>query len=98
MDSRAAARPWPRVCAVAAGGLLVLACVVAALAPLRASLVVAAVTGSGTVAGQQSLSFACGSAVRGKDYTETAATALMGPGRAFPSHADYLNRACDKPR
>ena len=98
MEPTVGAKPWQRLCAVAAGGLLLLGCIVAVLVPLRASFLVAAVTSSGTVAGAKSVSVACGSDILGKDYTEASATALIGPGRAFPSNADYLNRACDKAR
>ena|GEM_PF-5948492 len=44
------------------------------------------------------MNFTCGSDLFGKDYTEAAATAILGPGRFFPSDAGVVNRACAKTR
>ena len=98
MEPIAAARPWQRVCVIALGGVLLTACVVAVLLPLSGSLSVGTLTSSGASAGSQQVTFTCGSDLFGKDYTEAAATAILGPGRFFLSDADVLNRACARTR
>jgi len=109
MGSTTAARSWQRVCVIALSVFLVAVCAVVVLLPLSGRYEVADLTGpsspgaptrspSGASAGSRHVTFTCGSDLFGKDYTEAAATAILGPGRSFLSNADLLSRACDKAR